>query len=672
MISVSNKYKEIMSRPVRNRAFISVGIGIINQNAQASGKANGNFAYWSYGSIFDANQSRIEYATLEENFMKTDGNMIFMPENDELMQLQYNGVTTDALLGTVRIDFPQIYAVKGITLVFSSAYPTSFTLQTAEKTLTYSNNSEKFETNDVLGDTNYILITPLSMSGGQQRFRIKSVLIGVGLQYYNQQTKSFSLDEYVSPISEDLPSENMSYSFYDEENYFNVDDESSFVGFLETLQKITVSFGLELDNGDVEWRQIATQYLKDWKSQKDTVSLSATDRLSQMEDEYTLANRIYERTAYTEAQNIFSDAGLEPDEYYIDEYLQDITLNNPMPVGTHKECLQILANACRCIIRQDENGIINILANFALVLAPSDLTITTNGVADWSKPGNVMNGAFSVYADMTKNFIKADGSMYFMPEDADYLETSYVSEQISDSNGLFEVNPTLTISMPASYTYFNLNISFDGNPPTEMIVHTYKSDALITSVEFDDLQKENFLVHEFSDFDTMKFEFTKGYPNNRILVNRISFSNLSDFMLTKSNMVSQPTGYKEKRTKEVRCKVFSYTTDENGTPKEVEDNVYVTKTLGNVGEIKTIQNPLVGTQAHAALLAEWIGNYYSNNVSYSVDYRGDPRNNAADIIHMESDVFDNLQVEIEKHSLKFGGAFSGSMELRRASKTTGD
>lgn len=32
MISVSNAYKEVMSRPVRNRSYISVGIGIINQN----------------------------------------------------------------------------------------------------------------------------------------------------------------------------------------------------------------------------------------------------------------------------------------------------------------------------------------------------------------------------------------------------------------------------------------------------------------------------------------------------------------------------------------------------------------------------------------------------------------------------------------------------------------
>ena len=153
MINVSKEYKEIMGRPIRNRAYISVGIGIIDQEAQASANANGAFAYWSHGNVFSTNQSWIEYATLEENYFKADGSMLFMPENDELMQLKNNGITTEEIRGIVRIDFPQKFAIKGLTLEFGSAYPTEFTVRTEEKLLTYTNNLEKFETMDVLGDT---------------------------------------------------------------------------------------------------------------------------------------------------------------------------------------------------------------------------------------------------------------------------------------------------------------------------------------------------------------------------------------------------------------------------------------------------------------------------------------------------------------------------------------
>lgn len=671
MISVSSQYKDIMTRYKRNKSYISVGIGIIDQEAQASAQASAETAYWSKGNIFNSNQSRIEYATLEENQNKADGKMLFLPENNELMQLLNNGIVTDAVRGSVRIDFPQLYSIKGITLVFGSVYPTEFTVQTAEKTLTYTNDSERFFAYDVLGDTDYIIITPITMVGGEQRFRLQSVLMGVGLSYTNEQTKSFKHSEEVSTISEELPKESTNFSFYDEENLFDVNDDNSFIDFLETMQKVTISFGLELDDGTVEWHQVATNYLKTWKSQKGVVTLTATDRLSQMKDKYEIGNKIYTRTAYEEAESIFADAGIQPDEYFIDDYLNDVILTNPMPKGTHKQSLQLLANACRCAIRQDAYGKIMIIANFAVVIDPEDLEVSTNGHTKWSKPDNILIGSDIVYGDLTNNFLKADGAMYFLPENESYLETSYVSEQVADENGIFETNPALTIQMPAAYTYFGVNVEFDGNPPQEMKILTYNSDSLVGSVIFKDLQKKNNLIHEFKRFDKMVFEFTKGYPLNRVLVNKISFGALSDYVLTTRDMMKNPVGYKEERVKAVRTKIYTFENDQNGKPQEVKDEVYVDRLVSGVGVVKTLSNPLISTQEHAELLAEWMGNYYANNIYYTVNYRGRPDVNATDVIHMESDKKNNIQVEVGKNDISFNGAFSGSLELRRAVKLVG-
>lgn len=490
--------------------------------------------------------------------------------------------------------------------------------------------------------------------------------MGVGLNYSNKQTKQFKLVESVSPISEDLPITNTTFSFYDEENQFDVDDDNSFIDFLETMQKITISFGVELDNGSVEWNQIATQFLSDWKVQKGVVTLSATDRLQQMEDEYSLGYKIYTRTAYKEAESILQDAGLQPDEYIIDDYLDDITLTNPMPKASHKECLQMLANACRCIIRQDEEGKVIIRANFAVVLDPEDLAVSTNGSALWSKPSNILLGETIVYADMTEDFYRLNGVQYFMPENQDYLNTAYVSDEISDTYGKFTNNPAITITMPASYTYYGVNVYFDGNPPKELIIHTYKGNDKVEDVKFRYLQQESFLIHEFKNFDKMVFEVTETKAYNRVLVRKISFGALSDYVLTRLNMMEQPIGYKEKRTKAVKVRVYKYQTKEDSTIEEVEDEVYATKVLNIVGETKTVLNSLISTQEQAETIAEWVGNYYSNNVSYDVKYRGEPRLNASDIIHMESNKRSNLQVEITKATLDFDGAFSGELELRRA------
>lgn len=671
MISVSNEYKEVMNRPIRNRAFISVGIGVINQEAQENATKSGTFTYWSQGNIFNNNRGYVDYATLEENTFKLDGSLLFLPENDENMQLLTNGVTTNDILGQIRVDFASVFAIKGLTLDFGAVYPTEFEIETAEKTLVYTNKMERFITTDVLGDTNYIIIKPTKMVGGKQRFRLKSILMGVGLQYSNEQTKSFDLSEFVSPISDSLPSENITYSFFDEEGRFDVDDENSFIDYLETNQKITLSFGLELDDGTVEWHQIATTYLKDWKSQKGQVTFGSTDRLAQMDDEYSLGNKIYERTAYEEAVSIFEDAGLQPDEYFIDDYLNDVVLVNPMPVSTHKACLQLLANACRCIIRQDANGKIVIIANFANVLDPDDLAVETTETTKWSKKDNILLGNGIVYAELKPNFFKLDGTMYFLPENQDYLETSFVSEQISDENGDFETNPQITIKMPASYIYYGINVNFAGNPPEEVIIHTFRADELQETVKFSGLNLTNNLVHEFKPFDMMNFEFTKGTPLNRVLVDKISFGSLTDYVLTRQNMLENPIGYKERRTKYTRVKIYTFENDEEGNPKEIEDNVFAVKLVGDVGEIKTLSNPLVSTKEHAELLAEWIGNYYANNISYDVKYRGEPRIDAADIIHMESEKKSNLQVEVTNRTLKFNGAFSGTLELRRALRMMG-
>ena len=521
---------------------------------------------------------------------------------------------------------------------------------------------------DVLGDTDFIIIRPISMVGGQQRLRIQNILMGVGLSYMNEQTKNFSHKDFCSTISEELPSENTSFTFFDEENRFNVDDDNSFIAYLEEMQKVTVSFGLELDDGSVEWHKIATNYLKSWKSQNGIVTLNATDRLSRMKEKYEKGFKIYERTAYEEAESILTDAGLNTDEYYIDEYLKDVILTNPMPKKNHKTCLQLLANACRCILKQDENGRIIIRANFANVIDPEDITILTNGHTKWSEPRNIIIGSELVYADLTRDFLKADGKMYFLPEDESYLDTGYVSEQVAYSDGNFSVNPTITIQLPAAYTYHGVNVDFGGNPPSEMVVHTYKYEEIVESVSFSDIVDKNFLIHEFKDFDKMVFEFTKGYPDNHVLVNRISFGDLSDYTLTKLDLMKFPVGYKETRTKLLRVKIFSYQNDEKGNPKEIDDEVFAERIIGAVGVTKTLQNPLISTEEHAQLLAEWIGNYYANNVYYTVKYRGEPRIMSTDIIHAYSDIKNNMQVEVTQNDISFNGSFSGNMEYRRALK----
>lgn len=669
MIRASSKYKDAMRAMIRDRAYISVTVGVVNSDAQNTAYFDGKYAWWSNLSLpLKNNADYAEYATLEQNYMRADGQMIFLPRNtDELYQLKNAPITTEEVMKKVKVVFPQEYSIKGLTINFGRYFPNSFKVISDAKELTYSNDKAEFITTDVIGDTTQIEIVPIAMEGGKKRLRIEKIVMGVGLNYGNSEISNSTFESFVNGISAETPYQKFNVTILDDKNVYNVDDDNSFINFLQTGQKISLSYGMTIENG-IEWLQKATLQLSSWQSKQNQMSFTAVDIFDSMEDEYSSGYKIYDRTAHAEAVSILTDFGLEPDEYVIDDCLRDITLHNPMPSAPHRECLQLLCNATRCIFTQDASGKVVIKANFANIIDPEDMEATSESTAWWGNATNVLYGENNVYAELTRNFMVVDGTQLFLPRTVGEKveQTGYVTSLISDLNGLFTENPVLTIKLPAAYTYYGLYISFQGNPPKEIKVSTYKGDTLLDTFLYNDLRKKELLNDEFVNFDSIRFEIIKAYPKNRVLIDKISFGDLSDFNLTKNMMMKNPYGYAEKKIKDLFVKIYTYKNDDDGEPKEVEDSVYVKQNVSNAGEVKYCENPLISTEEHAKLIAEWLGNYYANNISYDVDYRGDPIIESADIIYMESEKVDNLQVEIEKQKLTFNGAFSGSLSLRRA------
>lgn len=673
MIKASNAYKSAMQKKIRDRAYISITLGVVNGDAQNTAHFYGDYAYWGNKVLpFRNDAEYTEYATLEQNYMRVDGQMYFLPrETSGLYQLRNAPLTTQNVMETVKVAFPQEYSIKGLTINFGKYYPTSFKIVTDEKELTYTNDKHDFSTTDVIGNTTNIQIIPISMVGGNKRLRVEKIVMGVGLTYRNNDVSTASFEEFVNGISAEIPYRKLSVTILDKNNVYNVDDDNSFINFLETGQKMELSYGMVLSDETVEWHKKATMLLTDWNSKKNQMSFTANDVLSTLEDNYTIGNKIYDRTAYAEAISILKDAGFEPDEYFVDDCLRDVSLHNPMPEAPHKECLQLLCNASRCILFVDSDGRVNIKANFANVIDPADMQVTSNGTAWWGNATNVLYGNNNVYAELTRNFMRVDGSQFFLPRNTGTAieQTGYVTSNVSDENGLFSENPVLTLKLPAAYTYYGLYISFQGNPPKEMKVSTYNGDTLLKTFKYDDLKEKSLLNDEFENFDSIRFEITKAYPKNRVLIDKISFGDLSDYELKKDSMTENPYGYAERKTKDVFVKIYTFQNGEDNTPQVVEDNVYLKKSINNTGEIRYCENQLISTEDHARTVAEWIGNYYANNISYDVQYRGDPVLEAADIIFMESDIVNSLQVEVETHKLNFNGAFNGTLQLRRAMRT---
>ena len=134
---------------------------------------------------------------------------------------------------------------------------------------------------------------------------------------------------------------------------------------------------------------------------------------------------------YDLAVDVFADAGIDPRTYWLDPYLKDVKVYNPMPVVKHKEALQLIANAGRCIITQGRNGNIYMKSSFA-----PDMTVQTEDAAYYSQPEKIFtSGDKSEYAISAPEYTRVDSQMFFLPreqEGVQYLETGYISAAITD------------------------------------------------------------------------------------------------------------------------------------------------------------------------------------------------------------------------------------------------
>ena len=132
------------------------------------------------------------------------------------------------------------------------------------------------------------------------------------------------------------------------------------------------------------------------------------------------------------------------------------------------------------------------------------------------------------------DYTVSDGSVYFLPreqEGAAYLNTGYVSEEVADEEGIFSENPTVTISLEAAYKCFGLTMVFDANWPAEVVLHAYNGDESVEDYTVSKLDQQTLINHEFPEFDRLLIEFTKGCPNNRVVLDRVIFGDSTDYYL---------------------------------------------------------------------------------------------------------------------------------------------
>lgn len=737
MQKVSKAYKESMKSSLRERAYIMISFGLVNQEVQAKATVdNGSYAYYSNkDNIFGEHIDDTVYATLEEEFTKVDGSMFFLPRATEGGRYYDTGIVSDKLvsearcevvisLNTIATDF------KGLTINFGENYPVDFDIvgSTGQTIEFRGNTKSKWSTEEVLENTTYIKLVFYKMKNPQSRLRIYSIMFGYGLVYYNDSVMSSALDSYVSPIGADVPQFDFSVTLKNYDHYFNVDNPNSAINYLETGQEMDIMYGYQTPGSDtIEWIQGNHLWCSEWESDDNTATIRCQDIFRNMDGEYvkglySAAGKSY----YALAEEILKDAGIS--EYYIDPRLKKLYSNNPIPRVKYKEALQIIANACRCVLTQSRDGKVQIKSNFM----PS-ASIATNGEETYSNAANVLTDTPKVeYATLAGNYTPTDGTMFFLPRNGKAaLTTGYVSKEISGANGTFTKNPVVTITMEAIRAYYGLKLVFGTDLPAAFTIRTYKGGEPVNEypVEKDEINTTSIILRDFDDFDVMKIEFTKtAEPYNRIVLNYFSLSDVVDFTMNRRDMTSSPKAIKQELIKEVIVPCYTYqenNREENLVYEDIDvvagevetyyiqdpsygykvklDEVegkatvvawsnyfvtikfnvtgsfklevqgyrykivekYVTVSLNARGKTVKWKNPLISNTTMANELAAWLADYYTAGIEYEYDTRGNPELDATDIVYQENEFHDGMRVNIYRHTVNFKQAFSGRVTARR-------
>ena len=730
MYNVSEEYKESMKKPLRNKSYVKVSLGLINQEAQRSAQVENQEKYMGFSDfngIFNKTSKFPVYAAYEKDFWPADGSMIFCPQNtDNRIKNGLVSLTSNYIGFSIRFSFKDSYDIKGLTIKFGPSFPTTLTIKPSSGiTKTYEVSGDLFETEDNFTGVKWIELSSYSYSG--YRWRIDYVQFGIGLEYGNDKIISAEWKSDLSAIDEDLPETSFSVTLDNTDQVLNVDNPNSAINYFEPGQTIVVSYGYELDNGTTEWMPIGTTYISDWSANDTDATIKSGDIFKTMNDTYNKGIYSEEgKSLWDVATDVFEDAGFKEGEYVLDDYLKTVIIHNPIPRVPHKEALQLIANAGKCILTYDRYGKPSIQSSFI-----PDYSITANDSAYFSDPSSVEDGIEkSKVAAYDLDYWVADGSFIFAPESGK-TDSGYVSNEISDSVGTFQENPLITINMQASYKCYGIKINFQSNLPEEFVIRTYLSGNKNSENTISEGIVDNyFFENEFPEFDKVEIEFTKTKPYNRIRVNYISFGDETNYRISYDDMFSPPIGTQTDIVKklEVNRTVYSASSTEEDLVSDtidsyngehlfyyfdtpcydysivnkkggsasidsfgsyyVELHYYnnipggtisfaikgkkynkstsgVSLQLNSKGNDMTWDNPLISDLDHCKDVSEWIADYYKTSIEYNLDFRGEPAIDSGDTIFQESKYAERVKTIVEQSVTKFDKSISGTLKTRR-------
>ena len=674
MQQTSAAYKTEQKNPLREASYVWVYLGVIDRTAQRTARLDSSVTEWSKVPTGNDLLEGI-YATYEENFFRADGSMQFPPESAWAM---YQGAASASIGGAIKFAFDSPCNIRGISLkFFDDAIPLTFTISNGTVTYSYTYSDEdvdehgKWSCEDEFVNSSYILITPLTLKGGNQRMRIQQILFGKGFYFSNKDLLSTSYTSTVSHLSDKLPSKTFSFTVDNTNKKFAADDPHSFVHFLQEQQEIDFDYGRDLPGGGIEKIKGGKMYLKTWATDDQKATFNAVGYLEFMDGTYYKGN-IYTGywallvTLRDYAEEVFADAGIT--NYNIDG-LPYFAVTAPLPVDKHKNLLQLIANAGRCIFFEDRDGTFTIAPAYeGTVENATDYTLeyrdllsspnaaTTEFIKDaicnyyntkWDRGGTEQVG--TVDAAVGENlFILSEPVII---DDICYPERPTV---ISDIVTGFYLMPGESVTFEMEWGWYTDDLDiheYDQYDPKFQNVNKYTMEVVDSS--------ETTVYKRVTDTNSIT------YKNDDIVEQHIYIRCSYDWYESATDIESGSYYVKFNANQtsvneSLKMLLFGR--------KITFDESFVSENIRNIGVDRTCHNILIGDKSWAEDNLDWMVDYYDDDIEYAVDYRGEPALDCDDVIYLDNQYVSKNYVRVTESTINTSQGMSKStLKLRRSS-----
>lgn len=386
MQNVSQEWKDNQKKTLVGESDIEISLKMTDPDAyeDATAEDNGDVFFSDTNHIVSDGEKHIRpYATLETNQWLLDGSREIVPDSD-YGEVGYVGemlCTSDKVFAAnpiVTINFTQVHTnlLQGITIKWSeflNEYAVEFIVtayngETVVATKTVTNNTSVLSAVMFdISDYDKIVVEVMKWSMAHRRARIDEIFVGINKIFSKKDIFSYKCSHSVDPISAELPKSEVSFSIDNLDSTYNPYNAEGLSKYLMERQEINVRYGYKLSD-KIEWISGGKYYISEWDAKQSGMNadFKARDLLEFMTGTYYRGLYNANGTSlYDLAEDVLLDANLPLNsdgstKWVIDERLKDIYTTAPLPIDTHANCLQMIANATESVFYQDRDGTLHL------------------------------------------------------------------------------------------------------------------------------------------------------------------------------------------------------------------------------------------------------------------------------------------------------------------------